>query len=60
MINMSIVVKIGGGFKPTLPLLVRISIVSWNGINSVIRGLKKYQDSVDLTNSTNQLKAIML
>ncbi len=60
MKKLSLVQKIGGGFGLVLALMFIVSLLSWNGLNNVSKGLDTYQEYVEKANSSYQLQADML
>lgn len=60
MKKLSLVQKIGGGFGLVLILMFVVSILSWNGMNGLSKGLISYQRFIDNGNLNYTLQAEML
>ncbi len=56
MNNLSLVVKIGGGFGLVLLLLLVVSFTSWHGLTSILSGLQQYRFLTEDTTLTAQLR----
>jgi methyl-accepting chemotaxis protein len=56
MNNLSLVVKIGGGFGLVLILLLIVSFTSWQGLTSLLSGLQEYRLFTEDTTLAGQLR----